>query len=326
MRLSVIIPVYNVEKYLARCIESVLLTDRADYEIIIVNDGSTDSSPDIARGYAEQYPALIRLISTPNGGLGHARNTGLDAATGDYVLFLDSDDRLSAGAMEEILNMADWSFDICIFDHVSVTEDDKFLKLNNGCDREGDFSLAEYPELLFQPPNACVKLFRRSLFGADIRFPGRMWFEDLYTIPKLYLRAARIRYLPKVWYEYLMRAGSITNCASIGRNAEIITAVNEVIGYYKASGLYEQYETQLEYMALYHELITSTTRVNLIDPDSDLQDKLLDDYTAKFPNYRQNPYVQRMPKKLKLLLRLIERRQHKAINLIMRANNKVKGK
>lgn len=326
MRLSVIIPVYNVEKYLARCIESVLLTDRADYEIIIVNDGSTDSSPDIARGYAEQFPALIRLISTPNGGLGHARNTGLDAATGDYVLFLDSDDRLSAGAMEEILNMADWSFDICIFDHVSVTEDDKFLKLNHGCDREGDFSLAEYPELLFQPPNACVKLFRRSLFGDDIRFPGRLWFEDLYTIPKLYLRAARIHYLPKVWYEYLMRAGSITNSASIGRNAEIITAVEEVIGYYKANGLYERYATQLEYMALYHELITSTTRVNLIDPNSDLQDKLLDDYTAKFPNYRQNPYVLRMPKKLKLLLWLIERRQHKAINLIMRANNKVKGK
>lgn len=326
MRLSVVIPVYNVEKYLRRCIESVILPGRTDYEIIIVNDGSTDSSPAIAREYAEKYPALIRLISTPNGGLGHARNTGLDAAAGDYVLFLDSDDRLSPGALDELLAITDGSFDILIFDHVSVTEDDKALKINHGCDRAGEFSLTEYPELLLQPPNACVKLFRRSLFGDDIRFPGRMWFEDLYTIPKLYLRAARIRYLPKVWYEYLMRAGSITNSASIGRNAEIITAVNEVIGYYKANGQYERYALQIEYMAIYHELITSTTRVNLIDPNCDLQDKLLDDYTAKFPNYRQNPYVQRMPKKLKLLLWLIERRQRKAINLIMRLNNKVKGK
>lgn len=326
MKLSVIIPVYNVEKYLRRCIESVLLPGGADYEIIIVNDGSTDSSPAIAREYAEKYPALIRLISTPNGGLGHARNTGLDAASGDYVLFLDSDDRLSPGALDKLLTIIDGSFDICIFDHVSVTEDDKVLKVNHGCDREGEFSLAEYPELLFQPPNACVKLFRRSLFRSDIRFPDRQWFEDLSTIPKLYLRAACIRYVPKVWYEYLMRAGSITNSAGIGRNAEIITAVDEVINCYKANGVYEQYEKQLEYMAMYHELITSTTRVNLIDPGCDLQDKLLEDYTAKFPNYRQNPYVQQMPKKFKLLLYLIERRQRKAINLIMRTNNRVKGK
>lgn len=326
MRLSVIIPVYNVEKYLARCIESVIVPCHEDYEVIIVNDGSTDSSPAIAREYAEKYPSLIRLISTPNGGLGHARNTGLDAANGDYVLFLDSDDRLSAGALEEMLGIADGGFDICIFDHVSVTESGQPLKVTHGCDREGEFSLAEYPELLFQPPNACVKLFRRSLFGADIRFPGRLWFEDLYTVPKLYLRAECIRYVPKVWYEYLLRAGSITNSASVGRNAEIVTAVDEAIGFFKAQGLYERYAPQLEYMALYHELITSTTRVNLIDPQSDLQDKLLQDYTAKFPNYRQNPYVRQMTKKLKLLLYLIERRRHREVNLIMRVNTKVKGK
>lgn len=326
MKLSIIIPVYNVEKYLARCLDSVILPGKDGYEIIIVNDGSTDSSPDIARQYAEKYPELIRLISTENGGLGHARNEGLAVALGNYVLFVDSDDRLSDGAAREVLNLADEDFDICIFDHRFVLESGQVFKTVSDCDRDGEFSLAEYPELLFQPPNACIKLFRRELFGEDIRFPDRLWFEDLYTVPKLYIRAAKIRHVNKVWYEYLIRQGSITNSDNIGRNAEIITAVDQVIGYYKAQGCYEQYAAELEYMAMYHQLITATTRVNLIDRKSDLQDKLLEDYTAKFPNYRANPYVQRMPFKLKLLLFLIERRLRLAVNLIMRLNNFVKGK
>lgn len=326
MKLSIIIPVYNVEKYLARCLDSVILPGREGYEIILVNDGSTDASPAIAEQYAEKYPELIRLVSTENGGLGHARNEGLSVALGKYVLFLDSDDRLCGGAAPEILSLAEEDFDICIFDHRLVSEGGQELKTVSGCDRDGEFSFAEYPELLFQPPNACMKLFRRELFGADIRFPDRLWFEDLYTVPKLYIRSGRIRHVNKVWYEYLIRQGSITNSKNIGRNAEIITAVDEVIAYYKAQGCYEQYSAELEYMALYHQLITSTTRVNLIDRKSDLQDKLLEDYTAKFPNYRGNPYVQKMPFKLKLLLFLIERRLRLAVNLIMRLNNLVKGK
>lgn len=326
MKLSIIIPVYNVEKYLARCLDSAILPGREDYEIIIVNDGSADSSPDIAAQYARQYPELIRLITTENGGLGHARNTGFSLASGEFILFLDSDDRLSAGAVNEILQSLDGDFDICIFDYRSVTESGHELKIVPGCDIDGEFSLSEYPELLFQPPNACVKLFRRRLFGDDIRFPDRLWFEDLYTIPKLYIRACKIVHVNKLWYEYLLRQGSITNSKNAGRNAEIITAVDEVIAYYKAHGCYERYANELEYMALYHQLITSTTRVNLIDRRSALQDKLLDDFSAKFPNYRANPYVRRMPFKLKLLLFLIKRRMRLAVHLIMRLNNKIKGK
>ncbi len=79
LKLSIIVPVYNVEKYLPKCIDSLICGD-GGYEIILVNDGSTDGSPDILADYAARYPALIRIITTPNGGLGHARNTGIDAA------------------------------------------------------------------------------------------------------------------------------------------------------------------------------------------------------------------------------------------------------
>lgn len=326
MKLSIIIPVYNVEKYLPRCLDSVLYPNLSDYEIIIVNDGSSDSSPAIAARYAAEHPLLIRLISTENGGLGHARNTGLEYARGEYILFLDSDDRLSGSALPEIMDTLRGDFDICLFDYCSVNEADQVLKTVSCAERDGEFSLSQYPELLFQPPNACNKLWRRTLFGDDIRFPDRMWFEDLCTTPKLYLRAGKMLAVHKPWYEYLMRQGSITNSQSIGRNLDIITAVDGVIDYYKRMGCYERYKPQLEYMALYHELIASTTRVNLIDRESAVQDKLLEHFTEKFPNYGENPYTQAMGFKLKLLLFLIRRRRRLAINLIMRLNNLIKGK
>ena len=100
MKLSIIIPVYNTREYLAACLDSVLDTACNDYEIVIVNDGSTDDSGIIAAGYASRYPELIRVITTENGGLGAARNVGLEAAQGDYLLFVDSDDTLANGALK----------------------------------------------------------------------------------------------------------------------------------------------------------------------------------------------------------------------------------
>lgn len=127
LKLSIIVPVYNVEKYLPKCIDSLICGD-GGYEIILINDGSTDGSPDILADYAARYPALIRIITTPNGGLGHARNTGIDAAMGGYLLFVDSDDYLSPDALGSILAALDDSFDICIFDILSVNESGKVLK------------------------------------------------------------------------------------------------------------------------------------------------------------------------------------------------------
>ena len=98
MKLSVVIPIYNMERWLAACLDSVIDPACADYEILAVNDGSADRSGEIAADYAARFPALLRVIATPNGGLGHARNTGLEAARGDYLLFLDSDDTLAPGA------------------------------------------------------------------------------------------------------------------------------------------------------------------------------------------------------------------------------------
>ena len=326
-KLSIIIPVYNVEAYLRACLDSVLDEQQTDYEVLIINDGSTDSSPQIVAEYVEMQPERFRLVTTENGGLGHARNTGLALASGDYVLFLDSDDSLSPGAVGEILSQCEADFDICFFDFLTVNESGRELARTKGCGKTDTFTLADYPELLFDPPNAWNKLWRRSLFlDNGIVFPDRLWFEDLATSPRLYLRADKLCAVDRAWYRYLLRQGSITNNKNPTRNLDMITALDQTLEDYRQQGQFDHYKPQLEYMAVYHELLTSSTRVNGIDPKSPVQDQLLEDFLRRFPDFQQNPYVQGMSEKYKLLINLITHKRRRALHAVMRLNDIVKRK
>lgn len=327
MKLSVIIPVYNVEPYLRKCLESVLYPELEGYEVLVVNDGSRDGSPAIIGEYEARYPNLIRRIDTPNGGLGHARNTGIAAAQGEYLAFLDGDDYLNPGALPAMLTAADESCDILFFDMRFVSEAGQPMERVQGCGREGEFTLAEYPELLHDPPNACNKLFRRRLFtDTGIRFPDRLWFEDLCTIPRLYPHAEKMAYAASDWYQYVQRGGSITNSVNAERNLEIIQSVDITLNYYRDIGLYEAYAAQLEYMAFHHQLLSATVRVNGIDRKSAVQDRLREDFISKFPGFAENPYVRAILPKHKLLIYLIRHRQYFALNQIMALNRALKGK
>lgn len=327
MKLSIIVPVYNTEEFLPACLDSVIYSELNDYEIIVVNDGSTDSSLSIALRYAENYPGLIKLIDKKNGGLGDARNAGIDAAEGEFLLFLDSDDKLAPTALSEIMDSLNEDFDILIFDLQQVNIDGENIGLIKGADKAEFSSFADYPELLFQPPAACNKLIRRSLFVENsISFPGRVWFEDLRTIPKLYPFAKSIKYADKQWYLYLMRSGSITNSKNTQRNLEIIDSVNEVLDFYRKSGSYEKYVSQLEYMAFYNQFLTSCTRVNLVQWNSPVQETLIEDFISKFPNYKNNHYVQTMPLKYKLLEQFISRKQWFFVHSVMKLNSILKNK
>ncbi len=328
-KLSIVIPVYNVEKYLAACLDSCVEPGRAEeYEIVAVNDGSTDGSGAILADYAARYPRLLRVETTENGGLGHARNTGTELARGDYIAYVDSDDTLAPGAVGGMLDCLDGGFDIAFFDFVAVSESGRELSYTRGCAGEaGVFRLEDRPEIIFGPPNAWNKIWRRSLFSeTGLRFPDRLWFEDLATSPRLFLRAGALRYIPQCWYRYLLRSGSITNSANAARNREMLTVIDGVMRDYREQGAWERYERELCYLALYFELLTSTTRVNLIDPHSPVQDELLEDFLRRFPDWEENPYAKRMPARYRLLLRLILGRRRGAVNLLMRANNIVRRK
>lgn len=326
--LSIIIPVYNVEKYLEKCLSSVICPEAEDYEIIAVNDGSTDSSPEILRRISAEHPGLIRVISTENSGLGSARNTGIAAASGKFLAFIDSDDYFSPGAVEELYRccLRD-DFDIMIYDAASVREDGSLISSVSGCSRDGSFSLEEYPELLFDIPAAWNKLVRRSLFADnEIAFPPRLWFEDLCTMPKLYPHAKKIVHNKKALYNYVQRKGSIMNSAKLARNAEITESVDILTGYYKKLGLFETYHSQLEYTAFYNQLLTASVRVALADAKSEVLPMLRSDFLSRFTDYAENSYIASMPAKYRLISSLVMSGRYGALALVMKANNIAKGK
>ncbi len=327
MKLSIIIPVYNTAEYLPACLDSVIYPELNDYEIIIVNDGSKDDSQKIAESYVEKYPEIIRLINKQNGGLGDARNHGTRAAKGEFIFFLDSDDRLAPSAVPEILDGLQAEPDLLIFNLQQVNTDGKFLGCIYGAEKEGELSLEEYPELIFQPHAACNKIVRRSmLFEHNIFFPDRVWYEDLHTSPKYYVYAKKIIYTNKSWYYYLMRSGSITNNTNTERNLEIIAAVDAALDFYRKAGMYEKYIPQLEYLAFYNQFLTTSTRVCLADYSSPVLTQLQENFISKFPDYLKNPYINSMSKKYRLLVFLLRNKLWIFVHLIMKANTILKSK
>ena len=337
MKLSVVIPVYNTADYLEKCIASVLSPGREaiargeapEYEIVIINDGSTDSSCEIAGRYACAYPGLIRVVTTENHGLGSARNTGIDNSDGEYLYFLDSDDYLAEGAMVELLDSLSGAFDLCFFDSVAVSVQGRELKYIKGCARDGDIDFDSFPELLLEWQNVWNKVFRRSLFtDSEIRFPGRAWFEDLRTVPKLYIFAQSMVYISKPWHRYLIRPDSITNAnvKKVERNLEIIDAVDDLLDFYKVHGRYGALRQVLEYVAFHSIFLTSSVRVNLADWRSPVQDQLMDGFLSRFPDFEANPYVRGMGLKHRLLTRLLLKKRRLSVHIIMKLNNLLKRK
>lgn len=335
LKLSVIIPVYNVEEYLEKCLDSVLGPGLEaieeggcpDYEIIIVDDGATDSSPAIADTYAEKYPKLVRVIHTGNGGLGAARNVGIEASEAEYLYFIDSDDYLVEGGMQTILDSLDWGYDICLFDTIAVNIDGKELKYMPGCSRSENLSLKTFPELLLESPHAWNKIYRRTLYtDNNIRYPSRVWFEDLCTVLKLYCFTDNIAYMPKALHRYLQRKGSILNSGNAARNVEIIPAVDNLISFYKTQGRGEEMKYILEYLVFHSQFLTASVRVCMADYRSPVLDELKNDFLKKYPDFLSNPYVKNSGRNHRLLTKLLLKDKRYAVRLIMTANSLIKGK
>ena len=310
--LSIVIPVYNVERYLPKCLDSLLIETSVPYEIILVNDGSTDASLAVAEGYRARFPERVSVITTENMGQGNARNVGLERAKGEFLYFIDSDDYLAPGGMEGILSCLREDFDICIFDSIAVNADGKELKYMPGFRGEDrQLSLRTHPELLLQQPDVWNKIIRRSLFlDSGVRFPVRVWFEDLAAIPKLYQFTDKILYVPKAYHRYLQRRDSVTSTSKAMRNLEIIPAVDALWDFYRGCGRFDELKDELKYLAFHDEFLTSSVRANLADWRSGVQEELMRDFLQKVPDYRSNPYVRRSSRQHKLLAWLLLHPRH----------------
>lgn len=223
--ISIIIPVYNVEAYLADCLDSILAQTFESFEVILVDDGSTDGSPAIAQKYADAHSEQIRYYRKENGGPGLARNFGISKAKGDYLMFVDSDDIVDPEMLTDLYESAfvlESDIIFCpyfrhgLYQEVTIegTYDFDMDKVYTGTDflRQSDYTVT-----------TCSKLYRTA-FVKQFAFPAH-WFEDVAWLPVVMSYAKKISYVSTPYYHYLRHDTSIVSSTS---NKQILGSLDAI--------------------------------------------------------------------------------------------------
>lgn len=275
IKVSVIIPVYQVENYLERAIDSVLAQTLEEKEIILVDDGSDDASPQICDRYAQQYPGLIHVIHKENDGLGMARNTGVKAAVGEYIAFLDSDDTVEPEMYEEMYQKAvEEDCDIVMCDVKIIYVDENRTNIVSTYPSE-DIDLPDYIANGNNITYSVNKLYKRSIWEENQY--EKMLFEDIALIPSIMTRYFNIGYIRKPFYNYFRRANTIST-TFVGNMVDIIQSFRNFIDtsnpdyrdeviYCTAKQLYwNMFQSRVLFQADFIELLKEYKKDFLINP------------------------------------------------------------
>lgn len=233
--ISVIVPVYKVEPYIHRCVDSILAQTFSDFELILVDDGSPDNCPQICDEYAEK-DNRIHVIHQNNGGLSAARNAGLDAARGECISFIDSDDWISPNmlsVMYEAIQSTNADMAICgvntVYDENYSTEQyPSDYDMKDGCvnQQEGIQLLSSQA---WYYVIACNKLYKKQIF-CEIRFPEGYSHEDAAIVHRVFGNCKKIMCISQPLYNYLQRDNSIMHSFSVSRT-DILSALADRICY-----------------------------------------------------------------------------------------------
>lgn len=212
IKYSFIVPVYNTEKYLKKCLDSLVNQTYKDFEIIVVNDGSTDKSSSIISKYQKKYKNII-VIDKENEGLSMARNRGVQKSSGKYIIFVDSDDYVSNKLLEEVDKKIDDS-DILRFQ--IATEDEEYIKINE-YHEEGFESMCGYDAFKylssyhFVEPAWCYVIRKNYYIENKFSFKKGVYHEDFGLIPYVIYKARKVKSIDYIGYHYVQRNGSIMN-------------------------------------------------------------------------------------------------------------------
>lgn len=228
MKISVIIPAFNVEKYIENCLESIITQKHKDLEIIVVNDGSTDNTPQIIKKFSKEDSRIV-VIDKPNGGLSSARNAGLDVATGDYIGFVDGDDYIHEEMYQKLYHLCEENeCDIAVCGYVrKYSNREAFSNSKKVLQYSSQEALAELISSIGLHDYAWDKLYKKELFE-NIRYPIGKMYEDVFTTYKLFYKAKKVVSLDEPLYYYIQRDGSILRKGFSEKQFHQLEALEEI--------------------------------------------------------------------------------------------------
>jgi len=300
IKVSVIIPVYNGEKYLKKCLDSVVNQTYDNIEIIIINDGSIDNSLNIIKSYSKK-DKRIKLIDKINEGQAKARNIALENVTGDYCLFVDSDDYIELNMISDLLEVANTNnSDIVSSDLMRIYENGSksvmigFQKITD--DNNINFMLSD--------PGPCAKLFKtKFLKEQNFTFLEKRIYEDLAIIPSLAINARQIDYINNAYYNYIIHKNSTMNQTSFNKK------LNDI--FYSLENLKNNFDSkyieELEYIYIKYLLHDASLRFLNFNCKESKQslNKIINIMHKEYPNWKNNKYLYLMNKKELILTKII---------------------
>lgn len=324
-KISVIIPVYNVEEYLPKCLDSLINQTLKDIEIIVVNDGSPDNSEKIIKEYSKKDKRIV-YIEKENGGQGSARNLGLKKARGEYVSFVDSDDYVELTMMEKMYYEAkNNKLDVVICGYKNI---------NNGKTENYYVSkqiiqdtLDNKNSKIFNTVSPWCKIYNREfLLKTNITFiEEKVWYEDLPYSIKVLSQTSKIGFVNEPLYDYLIRENSTMNNNKLLKNLDLIIQMDDVIKFMEDNKLWSDFYNEMEFIAIDNILISGITRIIRANGDKEVKKEVINRYyeyiKTNFPNYKSNKYLSRLSNNRKIIYRLICLKQYFLVRLIFKIKN-----
>lgn len=312
VKISAIVPVYNSEKYLETCLNSLLNQTLREIEVIIVNDGSTDSSQEIIDKYVRDYPLIFKNFLQSNSGQASARNLGLKHATGEFISFVDSDDYLELNAYEKAYNFSTLNkLDIVCFNF--------FEEIDNVKKISSYYKFKNYPndiKYILNETSPVNKIIRTSLIKENhITFMENYIYEDLELIPKLALYTNKIGFMNDCLYNYVIHKNSTMRQEKYNSKLDSIYFITTSL---KKSFENTKYAKELEYIFIEHLLHGAVLRYLKYPEGKKDIEKISDIMKKDFPKWSKNIYYKKQNIKYKIICILAYNKKIKLLKILLR--------
>ncbi|MEA5027133.1 MAG: glycosyltransferase [Erysipelotrichaceae bacterium] len=291
-KISIIVPVYNVGKYLEKCLDSLVHQTLEDIEVLVINDSSPDNSQVIIEQFALKYPKIIKPHLKPNGGVSSVRNYGIKQATGDYIGFVDGDDYVEPDMYETLYKEATVSNANVVISDFYFTYPDKEVPYHEFHSENTEEMIINLFAVLWN------KIYKRTyLEKINFHFIEGYRYEDVSFLTRLAPYYENYRYVNKPLVHYVQRQSS----SSYSHNykvKEIVYILSDILDFYKTRGFYVQYERELEYVFIKYSLGQPFRSCSKISDKNDRVtslNMLWNNLNNNFPGWRNNPYLKSLP-------------------------------
>lgn len=305
-KVSIVIPVYKVEKYLRKCLNSIVNQTYQNIEVIVVNDGSPDGCRTIIEEFEKKYPNKVYGFLKENGGLSDARNYGIERASGEYLGFIDSDDYAELTMVEKLVRSAlENESDLVVCDLEYVWEDGrKEPEQMSGLRFYKDESLKK--RLFLSPLFAWNKLYKMDFFKkCGLRYPKGLWYEDIPVTVPLFALAKKVSYVDEVLFHYVQRDSSIMGTGYDPRMSHIFKELESVYEFFEENDLLDEYHSELEYLYIEHFLVYGAFRFLRTDHYKELLAQSFSLIKKRFPDYKRNKYIDSFPRRDQIFLKTL---------------------